>query len=91
MLAAPGLTPLFVNFESMTAKPKAKLAHLERAAQQRPRDLQEATAPRSEAQARIRALEDKVRLTTSSSEHIDSAKLEALRQVSECHLSTRTM
>ncbi len=53
MLATPGLTPLFVNFESMTAKPKAKLAHLERAAEQRSRDLQEATAPRSEAQARI--------------------------------------
>ncbi len=69
---------------------QAKLVHLEWAAEQRSRDLQEATAPRNEARARIRALEDKVRLTTSSSEHIDSANQETLRQVSECLLSTRT-
>ncbi|VDD75879.1 unnamed protein product [Mesocestoides corti] len=62
---------------------QAKLAHVERVAEQRSRELQEMASNRNELHAKLQELEDRVHLATSSSEHSDSAKQEALRQLEQ--------
>ena len=60
---------------------EARLAHLERAAEERNRELQSLSAARNESLAKLREAQDAVQLANSSAAHSESAKNEAMRQV----------
>ena len=62
---------------------EARLKHLERAGEERSRELQSLTAARSEALAKLREAQDTIQLAESSAAHSETAKTEALRQLDQ--------
>ncbi|KAL7057004.1 hypothetical protein AAHC03_018956 [Spirometra sp. Aus1] len=63
---------------------QAKLAHTERLAEQRLKELDETNLKLRETKQRVKAVEEEARLASSNSQNVDIAKQEAMRQLERC-------